>query len=340
VGIFTKIVIVIVIIVALLAGIGMLLPRQVHVERSIVIDAPAATVYVLVDGFKQFNKWSPWAALDPNTKYSWEGPAYGVGAKQLWDGDPKKVGSGSQEILEAKPFEMVKTHLDFGKQGVATAQFTLSPEATGTKVTWGLDSDMGAGPIGRYFGLMMDRMIGADYEKGLANLKTLAESLPKTDFADLSVTPGTVQSVNVAFASTQSAKQTQAIGDAMGAAFTQVVAFMKKHKLTRLGPPIAIYTRVDDAGYGFDAAIPVATVPEKPIPEDSPVRIRASYAGKVLKVVVKGPYTGMPAVYSKLTAYMAARGYESAGAPWDEYLSDPTTTPPAELKTNIYQPVK
>jgi len=340
VGLFTKIVVVIVVIVALLAGIGMLLPRQVHVERSIVIDAPAATVYVLIDGFKQFHKWSPWAALDPNAKYSWEGPAYGVGAKQSWVGDPKKVGSGSQEIIEVKPYEMVKSHLDFGKQGVATAQFTLSPEATGTKVTWGLDSDMGAGPIGRYFGLMMDRMIGADYEKGLAGLKTLAESLPKTDFADLTVTPGTVQSVNVAYASRQSSKQTQAIGDAMGAAFTQVVAFMKAHKLTRLGAPIAIYTRWDDAGCEFDAAIPVEKGPDGPIPPDAPVQVKQTYAGRVLKVVFKGPYTGMPAINSKLTAYMAARGYESAGPPWDEYVSDPTTTPPAELKTNIYQPVK
>ena len=339
-GILAKIVIIIVVIVALLAGIGMLLPRHVHVERSIVIDAPAATVYVLVDGFKQFNKWSPWAALDPNTQYSWEGPAYGVGAKQKWVGDPKKVGSGSQEIIEVRPYEMVKSHLDFGKQGVATAQFTLLPEATGTKVTWGLDSDMGAGPIGRYFGLMMDRMIGADYEKGLAGLKTLAESLPKTDFADLKVTPGTVQSVSVAYASAQSSKQTQAIGDAMGAAFTQVVAFMKVHKLTRLGAPIAIYTRWDDAGCGFDAAIPVEKGPDKPISPDAPVQVKQTYAGKVLKTEFKGSNTGMPAINSKLTAYMAARGYESAGPPWDEYVSDPATTPLAELKTNIYQPVK
>jgi effector-binding domain-containing protein len=340
VGIFAKIVVVIVVIVALLAGIGMLLPRHVYVERSIVIDAPAATVYVLIDGFTQFHKWSPWAALDPNAKYSWEGPAYGVGAKQSWVGDPATVGSGSQEIIEVKPYEMVKSHLDFGKQGVATAQFTLVPDATGTKVTWGLDSDMGAGPIGRYFGLMMDRMIGKDYEKGLANLKTLAESLPKTDFADLEVTPGTVQSVSVAYASAQSSKQSAAIGEAMGVAFTKVVAFMKAHKLTRLGPPIAIYTRWDEAGCGFDAAIPVEKGPAKPIPKESPVQVRPTYGGRVLKIVFKGPYTGMPAINTKLTAYMAARGYESAGPPWDEYVSDPTTTPLPDLKTNIYQPVK
>jgi len=340
VGIFTKIVVVVVVIVALLAGIGMLLPRQVHVERSIVIDAPAATVYALVDGFKQFNKWSPWAALDPNTKYTWEGPSFGVGAKQSWSGDPKKVGTGSQEIVEVKPNQMVKSKLDFGDRGLATAQFTLSPEAAGTKVTWGLDSDMGAGPIGRYFGLMMDRMIGADYEKGLASLKTLAEGLPKTDFGDLDVTPGTVQSVNVAYVSVESARSAKAIGEAMDQGFTKVVAFMKANKLNGIGSPVAIYTRFDDTGCAIDTAIPLDRLPEKPIAKDSPVQVKPTYAGRVLKVVFLGPKTGVPAVSAKLTAYMAARGYESAGPAWDQYVSDPKKTPLAELKTNIFQPIK
>ena len=339
-GIFMKIIVALVVLVALLAGVGMLLPRQVHVERAIVIDAPAATIYALVDGFRQFNKWSPWAALDPNCKYTKEGPPFGVGAKQSWVGDPKKVGSGSQEIIEAKPHEMVKSHLDFGPQGVATAQFTLAPQTSGTKVTWGLDSDMGAGPIGRYFGLMMDRMIGKDYETGLASLKTLAESLPKDDFADLAAAPGTVMPVTVAYISASSSKDTAEIGKAIGAAYMKVGAFMKANGLKQIGAPITIDTRYDDTGYGFDAAIPVDKAPEKEVPADSPVQVKQTYGGEVIKVVMKGPYTGMQATYVKLHSYVMARGYEPSGPSWDEYVSDPGSTPAAELITNIYQPVK
>ena len=69
-AILKKIVLALVVLIVLLAAIGMMLPRNVHVERSIVIDAPPATVFALVDGYKQFNKWSPWAALDPNAKYT------------------------------------------------------------------------------------------------------------------------------------------------------------------------------------------------------------------------------------------------------------------------------
>lgn len=264
-GILKKIVLVLVLLVVLLAGIGMLLPRQVHVERSIVIDAPRATVFALVDGYKQFSKWSPWEALDPNAKTTVEGPDFGVGAKQSWVGDPKTVGSGSQEIIEAEPVARVKSRLEFGDNPPATAEFVLAPEGSGTHLTWSFDSDMGAGPIGRWFGLMMDRFIGPDYEKGLASLKTLAESLPKADFADLVVTMVDAAPVTVAYVESQSSRDTMQIGEAIGAGYAQVVAFMKVHGLKQAGPPITINTRWDDTGYGFDAAIPVDKTDRKSV---------------------------------------------------------------------------
>ena len=339
-GILVKIVVALIVICLLLAGVGMLLPRQAHVERSIVIDAPRATVFALVGGFKQFNKWSPWAALDPNAKYTYEGPEFGVGAKHSWVGDPKTVGSGSQEIVEIEPLERVRMRLEFVDQAPASVQFALAPEADGTQLTWSLDTDMGAGPVGRYFGLMMDRWVGRDYEKGLANLKTLAESLPKADFADLAVEVVDARPVTVAYVQAQSSKDIKEIGAAIGAAYGKVGAFMKANGLKQAGAPITIDTRWDDTGYGFDAAIPVDKTPEKEIPAASPVKVKSTYSGRALKVVMKGPYAGMPKTYDKLHAYMAARGYESAGSPWDEYVSDPGTTPEVDVVTNIYQPVK
>jgi effector-binding domain-containing protein/uncharacterized protein YndB with AHSA1/START domain len=340
VGIFMKIVLVVVALCVLLAGIGMVLPRQVHVERQIVIDAPRATVFALVDGYKQFNKWSPWAGVDPNAKYQVEGPEFGVGAKQSWVGDPKTVGSGSQEVVEVEPVARVKSRLEFEGHPPCDVQFLLVPEGSGTHVTWTFDSDMGAGPVGRYFGLMMDRMIGPDYEKGLANLKTFAEGLPKADFADLAVTTLDSTPMTVAYVSSQSSKDPAQIGEAIGAGYAKVVVFMKANGLKQAGPPITINTRWDDTGYGFDAAIPVDKAPEKEIPADSTVKVKQTYAGKTLKVVYKGPYGAMTSSYQKLEAYIAARGLVCTGPPWDEYVSDPGTTPEAELITNIYQPVK
>jgi effector-binding domain-containing protein len=339
-GIVMKLVVALVLLVAVLAGVGMLLPRNVHVERQITIDAPAATIFTLVDGFKMFNTWSPWAALDPDTKYAYEGPAFGVGARQTWAGDPKKVGSGSQEIIEAKPFELVVSKLDFTGQGPAVTRMALAPGSNGTQVTWGMDCDMGASPVGRYFGLFMDKFVGKDYELGLANLKKLAEGLPKADFAGLDVAVVDVVPIHVAYVEASSSKDEKEIASAIGAAYMKVGAFMKANGLQIAGAPMTINTRYDDTGYGFDAAIPVDKLPAKEVPADSPVKVKPTYGGRALKVVLKGPYSGMPATYQQIAAYMAARGYESAGPAWDEYITDPGSTPEAELRTNILQPIK
>jgi effector-binding domain-containing protein len=339
-SILMKVVVTLVVLVAVLAGVGMMLPRQVHVERQLTIDAPRATVYALVDGYSQFNKWSPWLEKDPNAKYSIEGPKYGVGAKQSWSGNAK-VGTGSQEITDVKPYERVTWKLVFADQpDPATGYMNFAPATTGTQVTWGLDCDMGKGPVGRYFGLLMDKMVGPDFEAGLAKLKTLAESMPKTDFATLEVTRFDAKARTVAYVEATASTDEKEIASVIGASYAKVGAFMKQHGLKIADAPQTINTRWDDAGYGFDAAIPVDKAPDKEIPADSPVQVKQTYEGPALKVVMKGPYSGMKTVYEQLDAYMQVRGYERAGSPWDEYVTDPGTTPETELTTNIIQPIK
>ena len=91
-----------------------------------------------------------------------------------WSSDNTNVGSGSQTIFEYDPPTHVASELDFGSMGKSVATWDLSPSATGTTATWGFKSDLDGIPA-KWFGLMFDRWIGADYEKGLAKLKAAAE---------------------------------------------------------------------------------------------------------------------------------------------------------------------
>ncbi|QWP76619.1 SRPBCC family protein [Lysobacter sp. K5869] len=166
----------VVLLALVFAGGGLLLPDKTHVERSTTIDRPPAQVYAMLDSFKRFNEWSPWYQLEPGAKYSYSGPDSGVGAGMAWNGE--KVGRGSQRIAESVPPGKIAVALDFdGSQ--ATATYTLAAEGEGTRVTWALDSDHGYNLIARWFGLLMEKMVGKDYEQGLARLKQVLESDPR-----------------------------------------------------------------------------------------------------------------------------------------------------------------
>lgn len=171
----TLLFIVIALVVAFFA-VGAALPDSTHVERSIVIDAPPEQVFNHANNFRNFNDWSPWHPIDPNTKYTFSGPEQGVGAKMAWHSDNSDVGSGTQTILQSDPNELIKVELDFGAMGIADASYILKPSGKGTHFTWAFDVAHGGSLVNRYFGLMMDKWVGADYEKGLAKLKQVAEA--------------------------------------------------------------------------------------------------------------------------------------------------------------------
>jgi uncharacterized protein YndB with AHSA1/START domain len=157
----------------IIVGGSFLLPSQVTVTRSTEIAAPPEKVFAIVGDMRRFNEFSPWAELDPNIKYTFEGPASGIGQKMSWTSENANVGNGSQTIVEHEPPKHVGLELDFG-MGKQLATWDLVPSATGTTATWGFKSDLDGIPA-KWFGLMFDRWIGADYEKGLAKLKTAAE---------------------------------------------------------------------------------------------------------------------------------------------------------------------
>lgn len=168
----------IVIVLFVLVGVAFLLPQKVHVERSVDIRATPDQVFAMVNSFQRFNEWSPWFEKDPNAKYTFEGPSAGVGAKMSWASENRSVGNGSQEIVASEPPGLVRVRLTFADQAPSEASFRLVESANGTAVTWALDSDLGMNPVGRYFGLLLDRMVGGDYEKGLAKLKSVLEAPP------------------------------------------------------------------------------------------------------------------------------------------------------------------
>ena len=160
-----------IVLIAVLALVGLLLPRTYKVERSVTIQAPADLVFDLVNDLKKNEAWSPWK--DPTMTITYSEPSAGVGASSTWKS--KDMGNGTQTIEESVPNSSIRLNLDFGGMGTAKADWIFAPEGEGVKVTQQMSGDQGMNPVKRYMALMMDKMIGPYFERGLASLKQVSE---------------------------------------------------------------------------------------------------------------------------------------------------------------------
>lgn len=151
-------------------------PDAFRIERSIHIAAPAQVVFGYVNDFHRWAAWSPYAAMDPSMQTTYSGAPAGVGAAYAWTGN-KKVGAGKMTIRDSKPDRRVGFDLEFTRPMPANnvGEFVLQPEAGGVHVTWGMNGNNNL--MGKLFSLAVDvdKMVGKDFEKGLATLKRLAE---------------------------------------------------------------------------------------------------------------------------------------------------------------------
>lgn len=320
-------------------AVGLLLPDRVRVERRTVIQRPVATAFTVLDGFRHFREWSPWTRLDTAMQVRVEGPVTGVGARVVWESGEATVGSGSQEITEAVPYERIVSSLTFsGMQAQTRSQFDLRPVDGGTEVIWILESALGWDLVGRYFGLMHERLWGPDLERGLAQLKAHVESLPAADFAGLNVDKVEVAGLSIAYMAGRSSTDPRDIALAYEKAYARVNAALARDGVTPGTDMLAIGRRWDaDARiYEFEAALPVpaGTLPPR---TDSQVKLGRTYEGTVLRTVHRGAPEELGPNLQKLMAYKQAMGYESNGSPWDVYRK---SEPSGERVTETYVPVK
>ena len=166
-------------LVAVFLAAGLLLPTQFTVERDITIAAPPEKVYSLIADPREWKRWSVWNQRDPAMKLTYSGPSSGSGAKWVWES--KSEGNGAMEFTESIAPERIGYTLTFADFGMSsTGKLQLTPVELagkpGTRISWTNQGDMGSNPINRWFGLFMDKLVGPDFEAGLANLKKLAEA--------------------------------------------------------------------------------------------------------------------------------------------------------------------
>lgn len=171
----SRILIVGVLIVALLAAVSFAFPRDYHIERSVEIKAPAAVVFAHVGDLRAWPKWTVWEEMDPAMKTVYSDNTTGVGATSEWNGPA--AGEGNLKVTEYQAPNRIVYDLylaDFEMRSVG--EIALSAANGETTVTWSDAGDLGMNPLNRWFGLAIDKVVGSDLEAGLARLKALCEA--------------------------------------------------------------------------------------------------------------------------------------------------------------------
>lgn len=314
--IIKKIGIVLLVVVIIGALVGWMLPRQMHMEVSSTMKSHPANIYNQVNVMKNWEAWSPWQKMDPEMKVTYNDIPSGVGASYSWSGP--KSGLGSLTVTEAKANELIATAMDFGPDGAATSGFAFKPEGENTTVTWSFDTDMGANPFGRLFGLIMEGMLKSSFEQGLANLKEITEKMPapaagfKTEVRDMSP---------MVYLAIRDSAAVNSISEHLGKDYGLLMEAISKQGLQPAGAPFAIYYSDSETNWAFDACIPV----DKAGKNTGGITSVQYPGGKMAVTSFYGPYEQTPAGHRSADEYIKANGLTVTGPPWERYITDPMT---------------
>ncbi len=157
--------------------VSLFMPTTLEVERSAVVNAPRAEVFQTLTDMREFNRFSPWHGIDPDAKYTYEGPQSGVGAKMSWESEHPQVGNGWMRIADTNGMDKIDIALGFdGFEGQSQSWYLLREVDGGTEVTWGYAGDLSKPYFVRLLGPMIKGQLTGMYDEGLARLKRAMET--------------------------------------------------------------------------------------------------------------------------------------------------------------------
>lgn len=320
-------------ILALLVVFSFILPKTYKVERNTFIKSNPEIIYSLVSNFQQWHLWVAWTKeVDSTVIFELNGPTAQVGASWKWNGEI--LGKGEMILTELEPPRLVAYDLAFDEGKYRSkGKLVIESQADSVKVSWFDEGDLGYNPISRYMGLLMDRMMGPDFEKGLAKLKTVAES--RKDWPKMEETTMPKQ---VALTIRDSAGP-DTYSMVMGKAYGEIMSFIGSNKLKVSGAPFSITVKWDSVTMSSIMDIGIAV--ENAVNGKGRIQVQNFPEQKVMMAHYFGPYEKIAPAYQILEQYIEENDKVIVGAPWEIYITDPMTEKDTmKWETSILFPVK
>lgn len=327
IGIILLVLIVLIVILAFIA------PQKYSVERSEVINSPKELIFSHVKYWRNWTAWLPWAASDPEMQVTIEGTDGEIGSMYKWVGDPKVTGQGEMTNTGVKSYEEIAFHLHFIKpwESESDGYVRLAEANGGTMVSWGIYGEV---PIPWNIMLLftsMEKMVGKDFEKGLAMLKNICEKEAK---AVLSYEVKEVQFKQKKYAVIQKEVPFSDIKQFYTESFAAIDKTMRKKYARLVGAPAGLYYSWDEQKMVTDmaAAVPVS----KSISSDE-IRTITLPVTKAYMVDYYGPYSGVGPAHLALELYLVKNELKIKFPVIEEYITDPESEPDSsKWLTKIY----
>ena len=308
-------------LIALVTILGIVLPKEYSVERSLVIDACPAVVYDEFAHFKNWEKWSPWAEKDSIIQSTYEGEDGTVGAVHNWTGNPEISGVGKMTMTEMNPQE-IKYDLEFivPFESKSKGYFKMEEAEGGVKVTWGDEGEMPF-PMNIIAGIFMDidAKIGVDFEKGLQNMSEVLagqtgydpefRESPKVDYL------GKRMQMNMKDLTASVYEET----------FGQIFASLGKNRVEVGGAPMTLFHSFDEETLDMDMVIAVPTIGPSPVVDG--MVIGSIEEGRDAYGVHAGSYDTSAETWGNMESYMKCSSSEMRGMPYEQYIVGPDTEP-------------
>lgn len=329
--ILKRIIIWLVVLIALLVVVAYLLPGTYKVERSTLIKGDGGLIFSMVCDFNNWDYWTPWSSEMDSTVVEEIIGNCEIGAVHRWDGED--MGKGEMKITKLVPRRMIMWDLGFEgfSQKMIVGMF-FEPEGDDWVVTWTAEGDLGYNPLYRYYGLMIDSDLGADYEKGLQQLKEFCEQLP--DYPGIKVTEVT----SMPALSVKDSVMVTDIGLFLETYYPMLYMYALRNEANMAGHPYAVYYNWNPEGkILMEAGLPLAEALEG----KDVMMSTMSPGGKVVKATHWGDYSAVGPVHDAIHQYIEVMKLEFAGAPWEVYVTDPMEEPDtAKWETIVYYPIK
>ena len=357
-----------VIVFVLAVLVGVILPSHGHIERTVEVSSPLRQIFDSVNTFHRFPEWAAQRRIDPQTKFTLEGPEAGQGAKVVWQSTAPQIGDGSLTIASAEQDSKVTMTVDNAWSGENKAYtITLLPAQNGktVNINWAYDADYGWNLIWRYAGLYIHGDPATQIQLNLSNIAAMLASFPNVDYKDVKIDVADVTGKPVLLVATKAKRTLDDVAEATDTAMKEIEAVMKKAGLNAAGPRMTITTNWGQEDYAFSVAIPVDQTTftldkqqytiEAPAPKasstgdedesqplkpgdkdndgllvlDEHVRAALWYQGKALVTEYTGSPAQLPLLRLMEKAYAETHGYPYAEMGTGRFWDELTSAPDA-----------